>query len=385
MAVGIIAEFNPFHNGHKYLLETAKEITKEPIVVIMSGSFVQRGGIAVTDKLTRAGAAIINGADLVIELPVPFSHNTAQKFAMGAIGTLGACGIIDTIAFGSESGDTQGIENAAKILVDEPRDVSENIKKLMSSGLSYPVARQRAYKGYFDTSLLSTPNDILAIEYIRACHILGYDFTPLAIKRKGAEHDSKSTTDSIASATEIRRRVLSKDKISDFMPQYNFNVYDYRKLDTAVISNLRLTDPEYLSTINEVNEGLENRFISAAGCTDTVDELCMAVKSKRYTLSRIRRIAYSSLIGITKEIADLPPSYIRILAANENGRMLLKSMKKTATLPIITKPADYVGDAIFNINSRAEDIFALCSADKSKRCAGTDLRMTPIIKAVPIV
>lgn len=380
MAVGIIAEFNPFHNGHKYLIETAKQITQEPIVVIMSGSFVQRGGISVTNKLTRADAAVTNGADLVIELPVPFSHNTAQKFAMGAIGTLGACGIIDTLAFGSESADTLGIENAVKILADEPTNVSETIKKLMSDGISYPVARQKAYEGYFDTSLLNTPNDILAIEYMRACRVLGCDFKPLAIKRKGVKHDSSNTTDSIASATEIRRRVLSNDKITDFMPQADFNVYDHRILDIAVISHLRLSKPEYLSSINEVGEGLENRFISAAGCTDTVDELCMAVKSKRYTLSRIRRIAYSSLIGLTKEIADLPPSYIRILASNEKGRKLLKAMKKTATLPIITKPADYCGDAVFDINSRAEDIFALCSRDKRERCAGTDLRMTPIIK-----
>lgn len=379
MAVGIIAEFNPFHNGHKYLLETVKSITNKRIIAIMSGAFVQRGEIAVTDKLTRAKMALHNGADLVLELPVTFSHNTAQKFAIGAIATLGACGVVDTLAFGSESADTKGIENAARILADEPPEVSEKIKNLMSDGLPYPSARQMAYSGYFDTDLLSTPNDILAIEYLRACRILGFDFKPLAIKRKDTDHDSTEVTDTIASATEIRRRISVGDSISDFMPTPHFEVYDKAQLDTAVISNLRLMSAEALSNINEVTEGLENKFIAAARDVDNVDDLCMAVKSKRYTLSRIRRIAYSSLVGLTKQVADLPPSYIRILGANENGRALLHEMKEKATLPIITKPADYKGDAIFNLNTRAEDIFALCAQNKNLRRAGSDLRMTPVI------
>lgn len=379
MAVGIIAEFNPFHNGHKYLLETVKSKTNECVVAIMSGAFVQRGGIAVTDKLTRTKAALNNGADLVLELPVTFSHNTAQKFAMGAIGTLGACGIIDTLAFGSESADTDGIENAARILADEPPEVSDKIKKLMSDGISYPAARQIAYGGYFDTELLSTPNDILAIEYLRACNLLGIDFKPLAIKRKGTDHDSSDVTDTIASATEIRRRVTSGDDISQFMPTPDFDVYDKARLDAAVISNLRLMSAEALSNISEVTEGLENKFMTAAREVDNVDDLCMAVKSKRYTLSRIRRIAHSSLIGLTQEISELTPSYIRILGANENGRSLLREMKEKATLPIITKPADYKGDTIFNLNTRAEDIFTLCAQNKNLRRAGSDLRMTPVI------
>ena len=379
MAVGIIAEFNPFHNGHKFILETAKSITNERIVAIMSGAFVQRGGTAVTDKLTRARMALSNGADLVIELPVTFSHNTAQKFAMGAVGTLKATGIIDTLAFGSESGDISSTQKAADILSDEPAEVSEKIKELMSDGISYPVARQTAYEGYFNTDILSDPNDILAVEYLRACNILGADFKPLAIKRTGTGHDSDTVTKSIASATEIRRRVSTGENFSDFMPSSEFEVYDSRQLDTAVISNLRLISPETLSNISEIAEGIENKFIAASRDVCNVEDLCMAVKSKRYTLSRIRRIAYSSLIGLTKDIADLSPSYIRVLGANDNGRALLREMKDKATLPVITKPADYAGDEIFNINSRAEDIFALCAKNKKLRRAGNDLRMTPII------
>ena len=135
MAVGVIAEFNPFHNGHKYLLEAAKQNTKKCVVVIMSGTFIQRGGIAVTDKLTRTKASLNNGADLVLELPVVFSHNTAQKFAMGAVATLQATGIIDTLAFGSESADISGLINGADILADEPQDVSLKIQELMGQGI----------------------------------------------------------------------------------------------------------------------------------------------------------------------------------------------------------------------------------------------------------
>ena len=141
MAIGVVAEFNPFHNGHKYLLETAKRNAQNQVVVIMSGAFVQRGGIAITDKLTRAKTALENGADLILELPVVFSHNTAQKFAMGAIATLKATGIIDTLAFGSESADVSGLVDASNILADEPDDVSKKIQELMSVGVSYPTSK----------------------------------------------------------------------------------------------------------------------------------------------------------------------------------------------------------------------------------------------------
>ncbi len=379
MAVGVIAEFNPFHNGHKYLIQTAKEFTNDSIVAIMSGAFVQRGGIAVTDKLTRAKTAILNGADLVIELPVTFSHNTAQKFAMGAVATLNACGIIDTLAFGSECGSADTLMSVANILTNEPPEVSRRIKAFMSDGMSYPTAREIAYQGYIDTSVLKTPNDILALEYIRSSIELGANLKPLAIKRIGTGHDSTDVTGTIASASEIRRRLHSGEEADIYMPDRDFDVYDHKALDSAVISHLRLVSPVELAQINDVGEGLENKFISAAKLTDCVSDLCMAVKSKRYTLSRIRRIAYSALLGITKEAASLPPSYIRILAMNDNGKRLLHKMKKTASLPMIIKPSDYHGDTIFNINTRAEDIFALCSPKKDKRRGGSDLSMTPFI------
>lgn len=379
MAVGIIAEFNPFHNGHKYLINTAKKMTGESVVVIMSGSFVERGGIAVTDKFTRAKAALLSGADLVIELPVTFSHNTAQKFAAGSVATLAACGIINSLAFGSESGDTAALSKAAQTIENEPTEVSEKIKELMALGISYPKARETAYENFIDTSVLKTPNDILALEYIRAIYSQNLDIKPIAIKRIGTDHDSETVTENIASASEIRRRIHTGENTNSYTPYPEFDIYNPKALDSAVISNLRLISPNLLEQINEVSEGLENRFIAAAKATSNVEEMCMAVKAKRYTLSRIRRIAYSSLIGLTKDVCSLPPSYIRILGMNDTGKTLLKQMKRTASLPIIIKPADYDGDTIFDLSSKAEDIFSLCAENENLRIGGNDLRRTPII------
>ena len=160
------------------------------------------------------------------------------------------------------------------------------------------------------------------------------------------------------------------------MPNNNITIYNSLLLDTAIISNLRLTSPDILSNINEVTEGLENKFITAAREVNNVNDLCMAVKSKRYTLSRIRRIAFSSFIGLTKELGNVSPTYIRVLGANSAGRELLREMKNKATLPVITKPSVFKGDTIFDFNSRAEDIFALCGTDTQ---AGNDLRMTPVM------
>lgn len=379
MAVGIVAEFNPFHNGHKYLVETAKTLTNDSVVAVMSGAFVQRGGIAITDKFKRAEMALKNGVDLVLELPVTFSHNTAQKFALGAISTLNATGVIDTLAFGSECGDAEKLKSLAHTIANEPPQVSEKIKKLMNGGISYPTARAIAYGDVCDASPLNTPNDILGVEYLRACCDLDINPEVLAISRIGTKHDSNDIFKNIASASEIRRRRLSGDSVASFVPDCNFTLYDPKLLDLAVISKLRLATADEISNINDMAEGLENRFIAEAKKADTVDELILAVKSKRYTLSRIRRIAYSILLGLTKDLCSLPPSYIRVLGMNDRGRELLRKMKETATLPIIIKPADYAGDPIFSINSQAEDIFALCSTEPTKRNGGSDLRTTPII------
>jgi cytidyltransferase-like protein len=378
MAAGVIAEFNPFHNGHKYLLEQAAK-TDEYIVVIMSGSFVQRGDMAITDKWTRTRAALNGGADLVIELPVVFSLNTAQKFAFGAVSTLKATGVINTLVFGSECGEVNELKKAAELMLNEPEEVSAEIKELIKSGKSYPSARAKAY-GNCGADVLSSPNDILGAEYIRAARQIGMTCEFVPVKRVGPEHDSSEIHQSTASASEIRRIIRSGGDITDFIPMSaDFPIYDSSRLDAAIIAKLRTCGSEYLSNINDVGEGLENRFIAAASVTHTLDSLCKAVKTKRYTLSRIRRIAWSSYLGLTKELCSLSPSYIRILGMNDKGKAILKQMKKTASLPIVVKAADYKNDRIFDINSAAEDIFSLCAPKPALRNGGRDIRVSPVI------
>lgn len=381
MAIGIIAEFNPFHNGHKYLINEAKRLnSSEPVVCVMSGAFVQRGEPAVTDKWTRAKMALENGADLILELPVTFSLNTARKFAYGAAATLHAAGVVDTLAFGSESGNAQELSRAAALFAYEPTEVSQRLKKYMSEGMSYPAARARAYEGLISPSLLSSPNDILGIEYLRAARELDAEFDICAVTRRGTGHDSAETTDGFASASELRRIILENGSIAGFVPYGgSFPVYDGSRLDTAVTALLRTCGADYIRQINDVAEGLENRFINAAMTSCTVNEICDAVKSKRYTMSRIRRIIWSVLLGITKEIASLPPSYIRVLGMTDRGRALLKQMKTAARLPVIVKAADYSGDEIFDINKQAEDIFSLCAVSPQLRKGGRDITVSPVI------
>lgn len=379
ISAGIVAEFNPFHNGHKYLIEQAKK-NADAVVVIMSGSFVQRGDIALTDKWTRACAALRNGADLIIELPVIYSMNTAQKFAYGAIKTLESTHVIDFLCFGSECGDINTLKHIAAITSDEPPEISEKIKKHIGSGLSYPTARSKAFSSIFGTHVLNTPNDILAVEYLKAITETGSSMQASAIKRIGTDHDSAIKSREIASASELRRMTKDGEDISAYVPAFfDFTRYDAARLDTALIYKLLTSSAEYISSINDVSEGLENKFISAARSCGSITELCCAVKSKRYTMSRIRRIAWSILLDLTKELCSLPPSYIRILGMNSTGRQLLRSMKDYAELPVIVKAADYKSDKIFRASNRAEDIFSLCCTDPSLRSAGRDLKTTPII------
>ena len=384
MAIGIVAEFNPFHNGHKYLISEAKRQTgDDTAVAIMSGSWVQRGEPAFTDKHTRARIALENGVDLVLELPVIYSLNTAQKFAYGAIATLAATGVISTLAFGSESGDSTALINAADALINEPPEVSEIIKKLTSQGMSFASARAEAFKDIIPDNALSEPNDILGVEYIRAIKELGARLEVCAIRRKGAAHDGKPDGD-IASASEIRRIMSAKKSAAKYMPRCDLPIYNAAALDTAVIAKLRTCGAEYLAGINDVSEGLENRFIKSAKECDSVSELCKLAKSKRYAMSRIRRIAYSALLGLTKELAKMPPSYIRVLGMNKRGAALLKQMKNSCSaLPVITKPADFADDEIFRFNNAAEDVFSLSAPTKELRRGGYDLTRSPVVILLP--
>ena len=244
--------------------------------------------------------------------------------------------------------------------------------------MSYAAARAESYRGIVPKDVLDRPNDILATEYIIASitQNTGFDFMP--VKRSGAAHNG-APAQGIAAASEIRKILREGSSAAEYMPDSNFTVYDRTTLDTAVIAAWRNGDAKKLSGIADVSEGLENRFINAAAESVTVDELCMRVKTKRYTLSRIRRIAYAGLLGLTKELSDMPLSYIRVLGMTERGKDLLRQMKTAATLPVAIKPSSLRGGCIFDFNSRAEDIFALCAKAPQLRRGGRDYTTSPVM------
>lgn len=310
MNIGIVCEFNPFHKGHKYLIEQVKG-KGDRVICVMSGSFVQRGECAVYDKFTRAKTAVENGADLVIELPAEFSTLSAQGFAGAGVRLLEATGVCDSIAFGAECGDIAELEKVANEIIERDDEIKEELKK----GISYPTAR----KNVIGSPILDTPNNILALEYIMQTSL-----KPIAVKRIGKGHDSDDTE---YSSSEIRK-TLDKNKTASL---YN--------LERAILYKLRTMTAEDFREIDDVSEGLENRIAEAVKTADSLDSLYSSIKTKRYTHSRIRRIILRAFLGIKKE-AHNEPLYIRILAFNENGRELLSEMKNVSKLPLIAKYSD---------------------------------------------
>ena len=374
MVSGVIAEFNIFHNGHKYLIDEARK-QSDAVVAVMSGSFVQRGDVAIYDKWSRAKAALICGVDLVLELPTCFALNAAPNFAVGGVNTLASLGVVDTLVFGSECGDTDTLIKAADFADRE----SDTVKNYMADGMSYPAALGRTYGDIFDS-----PNNILAVEYIRAIKKYGADMKPVTVKRHGAAHDGDVVSDGIASASKIRGMILNNEDISPFIPyplsEIGSQPYLLSRLDSAFATRLRTMSADKLKDISEVTEGLENRILSAAREYDTFTAIAEAVKSKRYTMSKIRRILIAALLGFTKDIYTPEPDYIRVLGMNKRGAEILKKAKKNCPVPIITKAADYKEKSRkFELDVRSTDIAALCSLDIKKKKGGLDFKCSPVI------
>ena len=344
----VICEYNPFHNGHKFQLD---EIKKECdcTICIMSGSIVQRGDIALYDKWTRTKAALLNGADLVIELPVCFVLNSAEKFAYGGVFLAENTGIVDTLYFGSESGDINRMITAAELLMNEPEEISAEMKNLISSGMTYARAREISFSKLIPSSLLSEPNNILGLEYIKALKQINSTIEPKTIKRMGSHYHEAEPTSNTASATAIRKIIKNNINYSVYVPASANSLYencpiaDINKLNNLLIYLIRTKTPENISEINEVCEGLENRIITSINYANTFNDICGYVKSKRYTLSKIRRIMLSLILNIDKSFSLTDPQYIRVLGMNSTGINLLSKIKKHTSLPIITKAADFKG------------------------------------------
>ena len=372
---GVVAEFNPFHNGHEHLINTVKTNKDTLVVAVMSGNFVQRGEPAIISKFARAKAAVLCGADLVLELPLPYSISTAMYFANGAIDVLNSLGIVDTLCFGSESGDITPLGAAASKL-NNP-ELKVELKKELSKGLTFAAARQNAFEKispFVKSNVLENPNDTLAIEYILAAERLGMNVEYKAIKRIGTGHDSSVKTDSFCSASELRKTPSLLDLKEPFMPQKSYEIFaeeikakhysSIYLLDRAMVAHLRTLTPERLRLAPDISEGLENRIITAANNFSTMDEILTAVKSKRYTHARLRRIILASYLGVTAELQKQPIPYIRVLGLNENGAKILSLASKRAKIPLISslKEAEKISPTaaeFARLEVKAGDIYSL--------------------------
>ena len=320
----IICEYNPFHYGHKYQLEQTRAAGATHIVCVMSGNFTQRGDVAVYDKHIRARTALENGADLVLELPTKYSLSAAEGFARGAVGIIEALGCVDMLSFGSECGDIEALKEAAGAA--EFAHNSEELKELMRKGSSYPAALAQTVKQYYTDDvcdLLSSPNNTLGIEYIKALDDIGSGIEPYTISRSGAEHDSNEGNSGFASASLIRRRILCGEDHSQYAPVTDAPHADIKRLETAILAKLRTMRPDDFNAVYDAAQGLGERLCKASRRACTLEELYFLTKTKRYTLARIRRAVLCSFLGVDKKMLYEPPAYIRILGMNGKGREIL--------------------------------------------------------------
>ena len=362
----LICEYNPFHNGHKYMLEKMRENGSEYIVACMSGNFTQRGDVAIFDKYSRTKTALENGVDLVIELPVTYACATAEKFALGGVYILNSLGCVNEIYFGSECGEITALQNTVDILDSD--NFSDGVKKYLSLGQTFAKARENAVREISEipAEILKSPNNILAAEYIKALKSLHSPICPKTIKRIGSEHDSLTAGDNIASATLIRKMILENS--SDFQKYVPFtdipDIHSSSKLETAFLYKLRMMSLEDFKSLPDMSEGLENRLYSAVRNAVSVEEVLSLVKTKRYTLARSRRILLYAFLDINKEDQRILPKYIKILGFNSKGQNILRTMRETAQLPVVMRYSDVKklpSDAkyIYSLESRCDDIYAL--------------------------
>ena len=388
-AVGIVAEYNPFHLGHAWQIAQTRRLlgADRPVVCAMSGHWVQGADCAIADKWTRAVLALEGGADLVLELPTPWAMSSAESFARGAVSILAATGVVDTLSFGSECGSTRELIAAARAL-DAP-GYPVRLRAALDKGLSFPAARQEAA----GCPCLSTPNNNLGVEYLRALAHLNVSMEVLTVPRRGAEHNSPQTVEDFASATQVRRLLRSGtwDEAAGLVrPGALDKIREMSSLtyvERAILARLRVMDTSDWATLPDSGaaEGLPERLGRAARQALSLDEFYALTKTKRYPHARLRRLAPSAFLGIDRDRPPLPP-YVRVLGLNRRGQALLKQMKDTCSLPILTKPAqarDLAGPArqLFEAEAKYTDLYGLCFP--TPRPCGLEWTSSPVVDLTP--
>lgn len=400
MQVGaIVAEYNPFHNGHAHQIAETRRRGATHIAAVMGGHFLQRGDAASFDKWTRARAALCGGVDLVLELPCPYALSSAEFFARGAVELFDALGCVDLLSFGSECGDLSLLLAAARA-ADESQQ-GETLQPFLKQGFSYPRARQAAVEARYGADIaavLTAPNNTLGVEYLRALTRLQSSMRPLTIPRRGAAHDASQARDGFASASLLRRRLAeSPEGLRGFVPPAAYSLYreplaaghapgSLRRLEVAVLSKLRCMTPAQLGACADLSEGLENRLYAAARRAGSLQELFEAVKTKRYPLARIRRSVLACFLDIRREDLQAPPPYLRVLGFNARGREILSRARETSRLPLGVSLARLREQSeacarFAELEARATDQYML-SLPQPRPC-GLDYTHKPVIITEP--
>ena len=319
----VICEFNPFHNGHKYLIDHIKSEIANRVICIMSGNFVQRGDISILDKYKKTQYAINHGASAVIELPAVYANSNAEIFAKNGV-RLAKSLNCDYLCFGLDKCTLENIRDYINLYESEP--FKRALKESISQGKSYPKAVSEAVSKC-DPSLQNTindPNNILAIEYVKACD--KYGISPIGIKRKNVSHDSDVPSDNIASASYIRKLIFkNNDDYYKYTPIVINDPAFFEYGEKALLYRLKTMSREDFSKLPEITEGIENRFFENAVTLNSIEDIIRGVKTKRYTLSKIRRIIISAFLGITNDMQKIECPYIRILGMSKNDPVSLKS------------------------------------------------------------
>ena len=391
-AFGIICEYNPFHTGHQWQIAELRRRFGEDCAVVcaMSGNFVQRGDFAICRKHARAEAAVRGGTDLVLELPTPWATASAESFACGGVQVLAGTGVVDTLAFGSECADTERLQRVAACLMGG--DFTDALHAELDKGNSFAAAREKAAETLLggDAVVLRDANDILGVEYCKA--LSGTGIAPLALQRRGADHDGGAAGE-FASASYLREKLLAGEVCGEYLTPDMARLYETERTagragvttmtaERAMLAKLRTMTEEDFARYDGGNEGLYHRLYDASRTATSIEDLLTAAKTKRYAYARLRRTVLRMYLGI-EEVPEKVP-YLRVLACNERGRALLKRMKKTASLPILTKSADVrelseAAQRLFAVEARATDLYTLAYPDLAQSVGGSEWTTNPVI------
>lgn len=376
---GIVAEYNPFHTGHQYQIQQTRAAlgSDTGVVAVMSGNWVQQANCAIADKWTRAKLALMGGADLVLELPTVWATASAEGFCQGAVDILISTGVVDTLSFGSECGDAERLEQVAGCLASPEYQTA--LKESLSRGGPYAVCRQKAVEqllGSQLSDLLSTPNNNLGIEYIRALRNRNSSIRPMTVLRRGAAHNSISVDKpDFLSATQIRRDLNTGiwETAAGYLVPGSREVLEAAsfpsldRVERVLLARMRTMSAQDWAMLPDSGaaEGLSQRLEKAGRQCTSIAQFLDTVKTKRYTHARLRRLLLWVYLSISVQDRPTHPPYLRVLGFNERGQEILARMRKESTLPILTKPAharelDEEGRTLFELEARCTDLYDLC-------------------------